>query len=161
MASNMYLNCESIKGESTDKNHKDWIEVLSFSHGLSQPISGASATGGSRAARADFAPFVVTKYVDKASIDLNLSCAKGTHIDKVVLEICQETDEQICYLKYELENVMIQSVLIDGASSERPHETVAFVYAKISWTYTMVNTDGSVGSIIGPKKWNLETNAAK
>lgn len=161
MATNTYLNCDPIKGESTDQNHADWIEVFSFNHSLNQPMSGASGTGGRGAARADFGSFVVTKSVDKASVDLNLFCAKGTHIAKVVLEVCQETDEKVCYLKYELENAMIQSVSIGGGGSDRPHETVTFVYDKIAWTYTPVNNDGSAGTTVGPKKWNLETNAAE
>lgn len=161
MATNTYLNCDPIKGESTDQSHVDWIEVFSFNHSLNQPMSGASGTGGRSAARADFGSFVITKSVDKASVDLNVFCAKGTHISKVVLEVCQETDAKVCYLKYELENAMIQSVSIGGGGSDRPHETVTFVYDKIAWTYTPVNNDGSAGTTVGPKKWNLETNAAE
>ncbi|MCB1986059.1 MAG: type VI secretion system tube protein Hcp [Burkholderiales bacterium] len=158
MATNTYLNADPIKGESTDDAHADWIEVFSFSHGLSQPMSGAGGTGGRAAARADLQPFVVTKSIDKASVDLNIYCAKGTHIAKLVLEVCQETGEKLCYLKYELENVMIQSVSISGGGSDRPHETVSFVYDKIAWEYTPANDDGSAGTTVGPKKWNLEKN---
>jgi hypothetical protein len=31
-AFNGFLNFGDIKGESTDKDHKDWIQVLSFRH---------------------------------------------------------------------------------------------------------------------------------
>ncbi len=161
MATNTYLNCDPIKGESTDDGHKQWIEVFAFNHGLSQPMSGASGTGGRGAARADFSPFVVSKSVDSASVDLNLFCAKGTHIAKVVLEVCQETGERVCYLKYVLENAMIQSVSIGGGGSGRPNETVTFVYDKITWNYTPVTGDGKKGTSTGDKKWNLETNKAE
>lgn len=161
MATNTYLNCDPIKGESTDEKHKDWIEVFSFSHSLSQPMSGAGGTGGRGAARADFGSFAISKSVDNATVDLNMYCAKGTHIAKVELEVCQETDEKVCYLKYELENAMIQSVSINGGGSDRPTETVSFVYDKISWSYTPVNNDGTAGTTVGPKKWNLETNMAE
>lgn len=161
MATNTYLHCDPIKGESTDEDHKDWIEVFSFNHGLSQPMSGASGTGGRGSARADFGPFVVTKSIDNASVDLSIYCANGTHIAKVELEVCQESGERVCYLKYELENAMIQSVSVGGGGSDRPHETVTFVYDKISWTYTPVSNDGKPGTAVGPKKWNLETNKAE
>jgi len=161
VAFNAYLNCESIKGESTDQNHPDWIEVVSFSHSLNQPTSGTNGTGGRGAGRVDFASFVITKSVDKASVDFNIFCAKGTHIPKVILEICQETGQNICYLRYELENVMIQSVSTSGDSSGRPHETIAFVYDKISWAYTLINNDGSAGTTVGPKKWNIEINTVE
>jgi hypothetical protein len=29
---NGFANFGDIKGESTDKDHKDWIEILSYSH---------------------------------------------------------------------------------------------------------------------------------
>lgn len=161
MATNTYLHCDPIKGESTDEDHKDWIEVFSFSHGLNQPMSGASGTGGRSSARADFSPFVISKSIDAASVDLNMYCANGTHIAKVELEVCQESGERVVYLKYELENAMIQSVSVGGGGSERPMETVTFVYDKISWNYTPVGNDGKAGTATGPKKWNLETNKAE
>lgn len=161
MATNTFLKADPIKGESTDDKHKDWIEVESFSHGLSQPVSGASGTGGRAAARADFQSFVITKSVDKASPDLNLYCAQGKHIPKLELEVCQETGEKVCYLKYEFENAMVQSVNASGGGSQRAMESVAFAYDKIAWTYTAVKDDGSAGDKVGPKKWNLELNKAE
>jgi type VI secretion system secreted protein Hcp len=161
MATSTYMNIEPMKGESTDTAHTDWVEVESFSNGLSQPMSGPSGTGGRAASRADFGAFVVNKSVDASTPDLNLYCAKGEHIAKLVLEVCQETGEKVCYLKYELENVMVQSVSISGGGSMRPSESVAFVYDKISWTYTAINNDGTSGSKTGPKKWNLEENISE
>lgn len=161
MSTNTYLQIEPIKGESTDEVHKDWIELLSFSHGVSQPTSGPSGTGGRAASRADFQNLTVVKLVDKASVDLNLYCAQGTHIAKLVLDVCQETGEKVCYWKYELENVMVSSVQVSGGGSDRATESVSFVYDIISWTYTAVKNDGSAGDKAGPKKWNLQTNKAE
>ncbi len=158
MATSTYLKIDPIKGESTDTAHKDWIEVESFSTDVSQPLSGPSGTGGRSAARADFGPFMVTKSVDVGSPDLNQYCAQGKHIAKLELEVCQETGSKECYLKYELENVMVQSVNVGGGGSMRPQENVAFVYDKISWCYTAINNDGSAGTKVGPKKWNLQEN---
>ena len=161
MATSTYLKIDPIKGESTDTAHAEWIEVESFSSGLSQPMSGASGTGGRAASRADFDAFVVNKSVDASTPDLNLYCAQGKHIAKLELEVCQETGEKVCYLKYELENVMVQAVNISGGGSERPSESVAFVYDKISWTYTAINNDGTAGSATGPKIWNLQENKSE
>lgn len=160
MATSTYLQIEPIKGESTDEKHKDWIEVDSYSANVSQPMSGPSGTGGRAAARADFGPFVVSKSVDKSTPDLNQYCAQGKHIAKLVLEQTQETGEKVCYLKYELENVMVQSISLSGGGSSRPYETVSFVYDKIKWTYTPIKNDGSADTAVGPKGWDLETNKA-
>lgn len=160
MATNTYLHADPIKGSATDDKHKDWIEVHGFSHSVAQPMSGSQNTGRS-AARADFGTFNINKDLDKSSVDLNLFCAQGKHIAKLELEVCQETGEKACYLKYELENAMVQSVHVSGGGSSHPTESVAFVYDVISWTYTFVDPQGNVGEKSGPKKWNLQTNIAE
>ena len=37
MASDSYLQIDGLKGESTDSAHKDWIEILSHQHTITQP----------------------------------------------------------------------------------------------------------------------------
>lgn len=158
MATNCYMNADPCKGESTDDAHPDWIELLSFSHGLSQPMSGPSGTGGRAAARADFQNFRAQKLVDKATVDLHMHCAKGEHIPKIKVDVCQETGEKVDYWKYEFDNCLVQSIDVSGGGSERPIEDVSISYDKVSWTYTAVNNDGSAGEKIGPKIFNLATN---
>ena len=81
MAFDAFIKIEGIPGESTDDAHADWIEVLSYSCGVSQPASGsASSGGGASAERADFQDFSIVKALDKASPKLALACADGTHI---------------------------------------------------------------------------------
>lgn len=36
-AANAFVDFGDIKGESQDDKHKDWIEVLSFNHSITQP----------------------------------------------------------------------------------------------------------------------------
>ena len=161
MATSCYLKADPLKGESTDIDHEEWIEVESWSFGVTQPTSGPSGTGGRSAARADFQSLCITKAVDKSSVDLNLHCAKGDHIEKMILEVCQETGEKVNYWKMEFENAMVQSVSISGGGSMRPAESVCFVYDKCIWTYVAVNDDGSAGDKIGPKNWNLRINKSE
>lgn len=46
MASDVYLQIEGVKGESTDEQHKEWIEVLSVVWGNDQPTAGVISTAG-------------------------------------------------------------------------------------------------------------------
>ena len=39
-AGGCFLKIEGVPGESTDEGHADWIEVMSFSHGVSQTAGG-------------------------------------------------------------------------------------------------------------------------
>ena len=51
MAVNMFLKLDGITGESTNKGHKDEIEILSFSWGVAHPAPVTHGAHG-RAARA-------------------------------------------------------------------------------------------------------------
>ena len=91
MAFDTFIKIEGIEGESTDDRHQGWIEVLHYQMGLSQKVSTtASSAGGGSTERATFQDFSFTKLLDKATPKLALACAAGTHIDKIVVEVCRE-----------------------------------------------------------------------
>ncbi len=151
----LYLQIEPIKGECTEEKHTDWIQISSYSLGLSQTISAFTGTGGRSAGDASFSDLTITKEVDKASIDLHLFCIQGKHITKLVLDVCEDSGDKVCFWKYEMEDVMVSSVSNSGGMGGRPMESVSMVYARISLTYTPVKSDGTADSAIGPKKWDL------
>ena len=160
MAVDIFLKIDGIDGESTDDAHDKWIEVLSYSHGVSQPVSGASGTGGRTGGRADFQDFIVTKTVDAATPDLNLACCNGKHISKIEVEFCLATEDKHKFLKYELENVIVSSISSSGGAGDlgsKPTETVSFAYGKIKWEYTPVDDTGSPGAAVD-RTWSLEKN---
>ena len=160
MAYDVFLTIDGIKGDSTDEAHKEWIEILSFSHGLSQPGGGsASAEGGLTGGRADHQDFSVTKTLDTTSPALNLTCCDGTHVDKVNLELCRATGNKEKYMEYKLEDVIISSAAIGGSSGgDLPIESITFNYGKITWNY--IQTDHQTGATKGnvEKYWSLITN---
>ena len=162
MAFDAFIKISDIQGESTDDKHKDWIEVLSFSGGVSQRASGSASTaGGASAERADFADFSIVKALDKASPKLALTCANGQHIKEVVLELCRAGGDKVKYYEVKLTNSIITSYRPGGSShggETLPLEEVSFNYGKIEWTYTQQKrADGSGGGQVATG-WNLETN---
>jgi type VI secretion system secreted protein Hcp len=162
MAFDGFLKIDNIPGESTDDKHKDWIEVLSYSHGLSQPSTGSVSSGGARSAeRCDHQDFSIVKTLDKASPQLALHCCNGKHIPKITLELCRNTGDKQLYMKYELSDSIISSVRPGGSSKggeALPLEEVAFSYGKIEWIYT--ETDHKTGKPKGNVKthWDLTAN---
>lgn len=157
-----FLKIETIPGESTDSKHANWIEVLSYSHGVSQLSSGSASSGGARSSsRCDHTDFSIVKTLDKASPLLNLSCCNGEHISKVNLHLSRATGDKQVYMKYEMEDVIVSSVRPGGSSKggdSLPLEEVSFNYGKISWTYT--ETDHKTGKAKGDIKkfWDLTVN---
>lgn len=160
MASDAFLQITDIKGESTDKDHKDWIEILSYNWGVSQMASAtASSSGGGSTQRADFQDLSIVKELDMASPLLNKACWGGTHIAKVVLELNRAAGEKRqIYMKYILENVIVSSVSIGGGGGGVPTESVTFNYGKITSVYTKQARKGGGGAGEVPAGWNLEEN---
>jgi type VI secretion system Hcp family effector len=153
MPADVFLQIEGIPGESTDEKHKNWIEVASYSHGVSQTAAGARSTGGAATAgRCDHQDLSIVKELDKASPELNLHCCNGKHIKKVTLELCRATEDKQPYMNYILEDVIVSSVSIGGGGGGIPTESVTFNYGKMNWVY--IETDHQTGKKIGEvKKW--------
>jgi type VI secretion system secreted protein Hcp len=162
MAFDCFLQVEGIPGESTDDKHKDWIEVLSYSHGVSQPSSGSASSGGGRSSeRCNHQDLTVTKTLDKASPKLALYCCNGAHIPKITVELCRATGDKQKYMQYLLSDAIVSSVRPGGASKgdgALPVEEVSFSYGKIEWVYT--ETDHKSGKAKGDVKahWDLTAN---
>lgn len=162
MAFDAFLKISTVPGESTDDKHKDWIEILSFHWGVSQPGSGARSSGGAASAeRADLQDLSIVKTLDKASPKLFLSCCKGEHIPEVKLELCRATGDKQKYMEYKLSDVMVSGLRPGGTSQggeSLPLEEVSFNYGKIELVYT--ETDHGTGKPKGDVKgtWDLKAN---
>jgi type VI secretion system secreted protein Hcp len=159
MSADMFLKIDGVDGESTDDAHDKWIEVQSYSLGVSQPVSGVSATGGRTGGRADFQDLAIVKTIDNATPDLNIKCAKGEHIPKVELELCLATGDKHTFMKYTLEDCIVTSISPGGSAGgeTKPLENVSFAYGKIKWEYTPIDHTGAPGSATD-RAWNLEKN---
>jgi type VI secretion system secreted protein Hcp len=156
MAFDAFLKIDVIPGESSDDKHKDWIEVLSYSHGVSQPSAGSRSTGGAASAeRCNHSDFSIVKALDKSSPKLALFCCNGKHITSVKLELCRATDPKTTYVEYKLSDCIISSYRPAGSGQggeALPLEEVSFNYGKIEWKY--IQTDAKTGS----PKGNVEAN---
>ncbi len=161
MAFDAFLKIDGIDGESTDDKHRDWIEVLSYSHGVSQLGSGSVSKGGElRTERCEHEDFVVIKHLEKSTPKLNLYCSGARQIKEVKLELCRAGGNREVYMVYKLEDAIITSVRSSGTADARdlPTESVSFAYGKITWTYN--ETDHKTGAKKGTIEhdWNLRTN---
>jgi type VI secretion system secreted protein Hcp len=158
-----FLKISTLPGESTDEKHKDWIEVISYSHGVSQQATAStrSGVGSGGSGRTDHQDFSITKTLDKASPKLALACCKGEHIPEETVNLCRPTGDKQVYMVYKLTDVIVSSAQVGGSTKSdeaRPSEQVSFNYGKIEWTYTA--TDHKTGKSAGDTKtnWSLTEN---
>ena len=156
-----YLNIVGIDGESTDDKHEDWIEVLSYNHGITQTSSIHSGAGAG-AGKCTHEDFIITKSLDKASPKLALACCNGEHIPRVVLELCQAAGDKQKFMEYEMEDVIVASVRPGGSTcgqEGRPLEEIAIRYAKIKFIYTTVDPRSGKSAGYVQTEWDVKTNS--
>jgi len=162
MAYDAFLKIDGIPGESLDDKHKDWIEILGYSHEMTQPSSAtASSAGGGTTERVDHGDLKITKHIDKASPKLYEALSKGTHIPSVIIEFCRAGGDKLKYLEIKMEQVIIAAARPGGHSKHEdgfPTEEIDFNYGKIKWTYTQQKrADGTGGGNVAGG-WDLIGN---
>ena len=164
MAYDTFMKVDGVPGESTDATHKDWVELLGFDHGITQPASASASTaGGATAERCEHRDFAITKYLDKASPKLYDACCTGKHLKEVLIEMCRAGGDKVKYMEVKMEEVIVSSVQPSGnpkGGDGFPTERVTFNYGKIAWTYTQQKrADGSGGGNVAAG-WSLIENKA-
>jgi len=164
MAFNAYANFGDIKGESTDKDHKDWVAILKYDHAVTQPPSVTQKSAGGRSAEeVDHSEFTIVKLVDAATPKLYEAACKGTHIPEVTIELWRAGgDKPVKYMEFKLKEVLISGVIHNGdptGAAQFPTETIKMTYGTIEWTYTKQKADGSAAGNVAAK-WNVGQGAA-
>lgn len=147
MSLDAYLQIDGVKGESQEDQHKDWIEILSFDHSITQPTSSTrSSAGGATTGSSQHGDLFISKHVDLASPKLSEAVSTGKHFKTAVLEFFRQSGgAKVKYLKINLGEVLISSMHA-SANSDLPVESLGLNYGTIEWVYTQQKRqDGSGG----------------
>jgi type VI secretion system secreted protein Hcp len=142
MALDTFAKIDGIKGESLDSKHKDEVEVLSWSWGVTQ--TGSFAYGGG-AGKADFQDFAFVHHIDKASPQLMKACATGVHIKDATITVRKAGKGKQEYLIIKMTDVIVTGVA-PSLESERAatSEGVTMQFAKVDLEYKPQKADGSL-----------------
>lgn len=149
-----------LKGESSDVDHKDWIEVDSWSHEIRQPKSAtASTSGGHTAERCEHADMIFVKAMDVTSPLIYEHASGGTTFDEITIDFLRSDgdDKRVKYMEIKLKNVIFSSVAPSTAAEGAPVEKFALKYAAIAWKYTKQQIAGGQGGVT-PGAWSLAKN---
>jgi type VI secretion system secreted protein Hcp len=137
-----FLRIDGMPGESLDDRHRDWIEPLTFSWGVSSsvnPLVTSPATPASRSTPVDFTFIAPTS---RASPKLFLACARGTRINNVLLEVVKAGAERRVFLKALLQDVRVASFNEAPGDDGLPLDVVRLRYVKFTDTYVPQLPDG-------------------
>jgi type VI secretion system secreted protein Hcp len=144
MTADIFAKIGTIQGESTDVKHKDEIDVLAWSWGVTQ--SGSMAYGGAGGTRkASFNDFIFTHHIDKATPLLMKACATGTHIPDATITVRKAGKGPQEYLVIKMTDVLITGVAMSVAEDPTgTAETVTLQFARVDFEYKPQNADGSL-----------------
>ena len=150
----IYLKIDGIDGDVTVKGREKWIEVLSFSWGMTNTGAGAHGGGGG-AGKVVMQDFHFVHNVDKASPKLLGAVCDGRHFQSATLAVADSGDpsggdanRDSDFLLAKMEDVLISGVRPGGnaATDDRPMEEVSFNFAKISAHYRALDGEVVEGS---------------
>jgi len=155
MAIDTHIKFDGVEGEATHKDHKNEIQVLSWSWGLSN-ATNVTAGGGSGKGKAEPGEVSFMHTYDKASPILAKKCAQGAHFKEVVMTSRKAGEGQKDFLKVTLKEVYITSVQPSGSSGGDIVESVAMSYGSIDFSY---KAQDEKGALTGEVKfgWNVKT----
>ena len=144
MAVDIFAKLGDIKGESTDDKHRDEIEVLSFSWGVTNATHAGA--GGGAAGKPTFQDLSIVHRVDKASPQLLLACATGKHLPDATITHRKAGRGQQEHLIVKLNDVIITGVVHSGNAGQQDatSETVSLAFAKVHFEYKPQKQDGSL-----------------
>ncbi|MEA2476307.1 MAG: type secretion system secreted protein Hcp [Actinomycetota bacterium] len=164
-----FLKIDGVDGESVDKSHPNEIQIESWSWG--ETNSGSTHSGsGLGVGKVSMQDFHFSKVLDKSTPLLMLACASGQHIKKATLTARkQNNDAGFEFLHVQFTEILISSYAdktppIEGTdangqpvpSENEPVESLSFNFAKIQWSYSYQNADGTASTV--SFGWDLKKN---
>lgn len=157
MAVDMFLKLDKIKGEAQDGKHKDEIDVLAWSWGMSQSGTTHMGSGGG-GGKANFQDISVTKYVDAATKDLISHLSKGTHISEGTLVVRKAGDTPLEYIVITMKDIIVTSLSTGGSGGEdRLTENITLNFSEFKYSYVKQEESGA-GAPSADFSYNIAKN---
>jgi type VI secretion system secreted protein Hcp len=141
-----YLQIDKIKGNVTEKEHKDWIRIESYSFGGMNPSAGdPSKKGKLRGGGVQFQEVNFVKELDTATPLISKTMAIGAPVAKVIFHVCEETSKTEPTYTMELKDCIITSQSI-SQGGEMGTESLSFAFSEFEVTATDMDEKGGKGA---------------
>ena len=125
-----FMFVPGIPGSSIDAEHKDWIEVLSMSQGVSSTKKAVACSD-----------VAFMKRLDQAGPLLWAAAAVGQVFPEVRIEVVRRFSGVVYDIR--ISNAKVTSTQTSG-SSEFPMESVSFSYQSITLTFNPQDAKGAI-----------------
>lgn len=147
MAFDAFLKFKGINGDSARKGYEKWIEVDSFSFGVSNS-SQQSGTDGAGAGKATFQDFTFVARLSSATIPLVLGAASGADQGEAQLDLVKSGGKTgAAYYTIKLTNATVTRFEEGGTAGgdADPTDVCSLAFQKIDWSYVSPSGAASRG----------------
>ena len=161
MPATMFVNINDIKGDASEKSHKDWLVVSSLSWSVERVSEEEGGSAQRGFGKSVFKMVELESELGKASMQLMLSVANGTYRKEIEIHMCRSGDSPSkgleAYLIWKIKDCYLQSYSVDGSEDSVPKEKWAIKYNAIEVEYK--EQDIKTGKLTKYKdfKWDLAT----
>lgn len=148
----IFIYREGVRGETSDPNHKDWVDVLEVTFGVNRSITSSTSTRGDReSSNATITDLKLLKFMDKSSPKWFLESCCGTG-KEVIIEMTKTGTGQGAdtFIQYILENAIVSNYQVEATTNNgyRPIEDITISFTGMSVKYTPYDEDGNLESPI-------------
>ena len=131
----VYMKFGDIKGNVTEAEHTNWIEINSLQWGVGRGISTPTGSAQNREASSpSVSEVVITKEMDGSSTGLFLESVKGTKGTEVKIDLVQTGDPSRTFTRYTLTNALVSGYSV-SSGGDRPSESISLNFTKIEFKY--------------------------
>ncbi|MBI3898852.1 MAG: type VI secretion system tube protein Hcp [Gammaproteobacteria bacterium] len=157
----VFIFVPGVKGETSDKGHSGWIDVIQWNWGTSRKITSATSTRGDRESTNTITTDLeFSKTMDSATPQLFLEACCGTGKDFILRLTKTGTGAGAdVFGEFVLKHALINKYKLGGYTTDRrrPIEHFGVSFTAIEMRYTPYDEDGKILSPIAVG-FNTATN---
>jgi len=139
----MFLKVQGVTGEAGDADHKNEIEVVSWSWGMQMSVSAIAGNEGT--GRSTMSELEIVKKVDQASPTLMLYLRNNKLIGQAKLTVRKAGKTPLEYFTIVLKKVRITSLKVESQGTELV-ERLRLGFGLVTVTYTPQDDKGGPGA---------------
>lgn len=167
-----YLRLDDLKGEATEKEHKDWIELTSWEQALSNPGTAGMRAAGPLAdlvvdwrdhvrlaslgtGGPEFGGLQLTKHLDRTSPTLALACAQGRRFREARLELTRPSPSSVLFARIDLQEVLVSQLGVEARDAgQPPSESLVLQFGNVTFTVVELSVSG-VPTLQHEARWDV------
>jgi type VI secretion system secreted protein Hcp len=160
MSAQMFLKLDGIPGQSLVDGVAKEIECMSFSHGISHPMTYGPSNQARTAGRPSHQDFTITKYLDESSPKMIEHCNRGEDVKTATFTFSQSdgpSGKLTPLWVVTMTKAIISSISTGGSGGEIPMETLTLNYTTIKWEFK-AQTEDATKKGTAASSWDLTKN---